>query len=278
MKNLTLALSLLALVLSSVAVDAQESSKFPPVPSAPCVAHRGFFAIAPENTIASALKAIEVGAQGSEFDLYTTTDGIVYCNHDRNLKRVTGKDIDATKVDFLTLSSLDFGAFKGEEFKGEHVATYDETLKTFKGTHTRPVVEVKQDGFEEKVVAYLRKYDLIETAIVIDFSEARLTKVRKLEPNLCGAWLTSKGKDETPEQCANRIIETLKRINTNVVDVEYHAITPEFLKILNDAGITVMCWTVDDPKEIEKLVKWGVPSITTNRPDLVLEAQKKAGK
>lgn len=278
MKKLTLALSLLALILAAPTVDAQEASQFPPIPSAPCVAHRGFSAVAPENTIASLKKAIEVGAHGSEFDIYTTTDGVIFCNHDGNLKRTTGLDKPCAEVDFPTLATLDFGAYKGEEFKGEHVATYDETLKTLKGTNTRPIIEVKQGGFEEKVVAYVRKYDLVDTAIVIDFSEERLTKVRKLEPNLCGAWLTSKLKDETPEQCAQRIIETLKRINTNVVDVEYHAITPESLKILNDAGITVMCWTVDDPKAIEQLIEWGVPSITTNRPDLVLEALKKAGK
>ena len=75
---------------------------------------------------------------------------------------------------------------------------------------------------------------------------------------------------------AQKIIDTLKECNTNVVDVEYHAVSPEFLKILDDAGITVMCWTVDDPQAIEKLVKMGVKSITTNRPDLVLKAQKEA--
>ena len=77
---------------------------------------------------------------------------------------------------------------------------------------------------------------------------------------------------------AKKIIDTCKNINTNVVDVEYHAVSPEFLKILDDAGITVMCWTVDNEQEIRQLVKMGVKSITTNRPDLVLKVQAEAAK
>ncbi len=278
MKKTTLFAALMSLVAVPNLILAQES-QFPPIPSAPCVAHRGFSSIAPENTISSALKAIEVGAQGSEFDVYSTTDGVLFLNHDGNLKRTTGVDIACSAVDFPTLAKLDFGSYKGEQFKGEHVATYDEALKTFKGTNTRPVVEIKANGFEDKIVAYLQKYDLVETAIVIDFSAARLKKIRTLEPNLCCAWLVSfKVAEETPESMAKKIIETCKEINTNVVDVEYHAVSPEFLKILDDAGITVMCWTVDNDDDIRNLVKMGVKSITTNRPDAVLKAQAEAAK
>ena len=163
-------------VLSAALIFAQEA-KFPPIPSAPCVAHRGFSAIAPENTISSVKKAIEVGAQGCEFDVYSTIDGILFLTHDGTLKRTAGVDIACKDVDFPTLAKLDLGAFKGEEFKGEHAATYDEALKTLKGTKTRPVIEVKADGFEEKIVAYVQKYDLVDTAIVIDFSAARLKKM-----------------------------------------------------------------------------------------------------
>jgi len=276
MKKALLASTFAGLFLVSAVAFAQEA-KFPPVPSAPTVAHRGFSAIAPENTISSAKKAIEVGAQGSEFDVYSTTDGVLYLNHDGNLKRTTGYDCAAKAIDSKTLATLDFGAWKGEEFKGEKVALYDDALALLKDSKTRPVIEVKENGFEDKIVEGIRKHDLVETAIVIDFNADRVKKIRELEPNLCVAWLVSyKVEKETPQSMAQNIIDTLKKCNTNVVDVEYHAVSPEFLKILNDAGITVMCWTCDNPNDIQRLVDWGVVSITTNRPDLVLEAQKKA--
>lgn len=276
MKKTILTFTFIALCCSTISALAQEA-KFPPVPPAPTVAHRGFSAIAPENTLAAARKAIEIGAQGSEFDVYSTTDGLLYLNHDANLKRTTGYDCAAKAIDSKTLLTLDFGSWKGEEFKGEKVATYDEALQLLKGTKTRPIIEIKENGFEDKIVEGIRKYDLVETAIVIDFSAARVQKIRELEPKVCVAWLCSFDvKKETPQSMAQKIIDTLKKCNTNVVDVQYNAISPEFLKILDEAGIEVMCWTVDNPADIERLVNWGVKSITTNRPDLVLEAQKKA--
>ena len=228
MNKFTTAFACLGLLLSVSALSAQEA-KFPPVPSAPCVAHRGFSAVAPENTIASLKKAIEVGAQGSETDVYTTTDGVLFCMHDGNLKRTTGLDKPCAQVDFPTLATLD-NSNGFDEFKGEHVATFDQYLATLKGTKTRPIIEVKQNGFSDKIVAYVRAYDMVDEAIVIDFSAERVAQVRQLEPNLCCAWLTSLAKDETPVQCAERIVKTLKKINTNVVDVHFGAVNEEFLK------------------------------------------------
>ncbi len=275
MKKPFLISSVAALAFSPFYAFAQDAA-FPPLPPTPTVAHRGFSAVAPENTVSSILAAIEVGAQGCEFDLYRSKDGVVYLNHDLNLKRVTGLDKTAPEATFDELRQLDFGAWKGEEFKGEKLTTFDEALALLKFTGTRPVVEVADDGFEAEVVESLRRFDFIETAIVIDFSEERVKKMRALEPKLCVGWLTGLLRNETRRQCAERIIKTLKDINTNVVDVHFAAVDAEFLQILNDAGIRVMCWTVDDPADIRRMVDLGVESVTSDRPDLVLEAQKKA--
>lgn len=276
MRSFFLTFLFLGLLLSPFVSSAQDA-KFPTVPPAPTVAHRGFSAFYPENTLTACRKAIEIGAQGCEFDVYSTSDGLLYLNHDGNLKRTTGCDCAAKTIDSKKLFTLDFGSWKGNEFKGEKVATYDKALELFKDAKTRPVIEVKENGFEEKIVEGIQKYNLVEKAIVIDFNADRVKKIRALEPNLCCAWLCSfKVAEETPESMANKIIKTLEYCNTNVVDVQYQAVSPEFLKLLEEAGITVMCWTVDNPADIDKLVKMGVKSITTNRPDLVLEAQKKA--
>ncbi|MBR5243562.1 MAG: hypothetical protein IKW13_04935, partial [Thermoguttaceae bacterium] len=220
--------ALAALLLAPVVSLAQDAA-FPPLPTTPTVAHRGFSAAAPENTLSSVMAAIEVGAQGCEFDIYQSKDGVVYLNHDGKLKRTTGLDKSCAEATFEELRQLDFGAWKGEQFKGEKLTTYDEALAVLKYTKTRPVVEVKANGFEDKVVDGLRRFNLIETAVVIDFSADRVKKMRELEPKLCVAWLTGLQKNETPKQCAERIIKTLKEINTNVVDVHFAAVNEEFL-------------------------------------------------
>ena len=53
------------------------------------------------------------------------------------------------------LFTLDF-ALERRGVQGEKVATYDQALQMLKGTKTRPVIELKENGFEEKVVEGVR--------------------------------------------------------------------------------------------------------------------------
>ncbi|MBO7722267.1 MAG: hypothetical protein J6S27_00625, partial [Thermoguttaceae bacterium] len=62
MKNIALLFGLLAAPLLAAFVNAQEN--YPAMPFLPVVAHRGFSAIAPENTLSSMKAGIEVGASG----------------------------------------------------------------------------------------------------------------------------------------------------------------------------------------------------------------------
>ncbi|RMY70519.1 hypothetical protein D0863_05732 [Hortaea werneckii] len=56
-----------------------------------CIAHRGYKAKYPENTMAAFKGAIEAGAQAIETDLHITKDEVVVISHDPTLKRVFGR-------------------------------------------------------------------------------------------------------------------------------------------------------------------------------------------
>src|SRR5690625_7669581 len=53
------------------------------------IAHRGYSAIAPENTLPAFDAAIEAGADALEFDLQETVEGIPVVFHDYDLERTT---------------------------------------------------------------------------------------------------------------------------------------------------------------------------------------------
>ena len=53
------------------------------------IAHRGFSARAPENTIAALTLALEEGATAVEFDLRTSGNGNPVLMHDKTLSRTT---------------------------------------------------------------------------------------------------------------------------------------------------------------------------------------------
>src|SRR5437762_8138525 len=52
-------------------------------------AHRGGAALRPENTIASFDYGLSLGADGLEFDVRLSRDGVVVVHHDRTLDRTT---------------------------------------------------------------------------------------------------------------------------------------------------------------------------------------------
>lgn len=58
-----------------------------------CIAHRGYKAKYPENTLSAFRAAINAGAHAVETDLHITKDEIIVLSHDANLKRCFGEDI-----------------------------------------------------------------------------------------------------------------------------------------------------------------------------------------
>lgn len=242
-----------------------------PVHPAPIVAHRGSSATAPENTISATKLAVEHGSNGCECDVYTTTDGVVVLMHDGTLKRTAGLDKKVTDATYAEIRKLDAGSWKSPKFAGEKVPTLDEFLATLKGTTCRPVVEIKMEGIEKAVLKSIKDADMLDETVIIAFSKNVVKKVRELEPNICVAWLFSTDHKGTVEELAEIIVKEAKWCNTSVVDLNHGMITPELLKLLRDKGLHVWAWTVDDPARMEQLLRWGIDSITTNKPDVLRE-------
>jgi glycerophosphoryl diester phosphodiesterase len=73
------------------------------------IAHRGFRATQPENTMLAFSAAVAAGAHALETDMHLTKDGVVVLSHDPTMKRCFGKDvkiIDETWEDLKELKTL----------------------------------------------------------------------------------------------------------------------------------------------------------------------------
>ncbi|KAI6369301.1 hypothetical protein MCOR25_004482 [Pyricularia grisea] len=99
-------------------LDEQHRATFPPasfadaipgpwgrrVPQA--IAHRGYKAKWPENTMAAFAAALAVGAQAIETDLHLTKDKVVVLSHDGTLKRCFGEDRKLEDCEWSYVSTL----------------------------------------------------------------------------------------------------------------------------------------------------------------------------
>lgn len=109
------------------------------------VAHRGASAERPENTLASALRAIEVGATAIEVDVRTTQDGQLVLSHDANLDHATNGRGPIRQKTLAEIKQLDAGTWFDAKYAGERVPTLGEVLAV---CHAKVdvLLDLKEDG------------------------------------------------------------------------------------------------------------------------------------
>ena len=243
------------------------------------IAHRGYSARAPENTLASLRLAIEAGADAVEFDLHFTADREPVLFHDFTLERTsTGRGrLDMLGLD--ALRELDVGAWFGATFAAERIATFAEALALLAkhrwpaGSIRRVYPEIKgwrDDADAERVVADLRATGWLEHACVISLDWDVLERVRAHERTL------QLGLVFDDDRQFDSAIELAAGDGHTLVDPDHRLLLarPERAAQCRDAGVDVACWTVNDAAAAKRLVEMGVRRLTTNEVDRIREATK----
>ena len=95
-------------------------------------AHRGFSAKYPENTMPAFRAAIDLGVDQIETDVRITKDGVLVLVHDGLVDRTSNGTGVVHDMTLAELRELDFGSWKGEEFKGEKIVTLTELFELVK--------------------------------------------------------------------------------------------------------------------------------------------------
>ena len=242
-----------------------------PVGRCDVVGHRGWSAVAPENTLVSAKLAVQAGADGTEFDVQATRDGVVVLLHDKTLDRTTNGQGELSTKTWPELQSLDAGSWKAPQFASEPLPTLDQQLRALKDTDCQPVIEIKATGISDKVVRAVRELGMVDQVAVIAFSGDVVREIRTLEPRIPCAWLASERLSGTPAERADWIAAQAKLYGTDMVDLNYNMLSCELIAELKARGLKVWCWTVNEPPLMAALMRWGVDSITTDHPDVLVK-------
>ncbi|MEO5897695.1 MAG: glycerophosphodiester phosphodiesterase family protein [Vicinamibacterales bacterium] len=222
-------------------------------------AHRGGAALRPENSIAAFDHGVALGADGLEFDVHLSSDGVVVVHHDTTLERTTqGRGRVANHT--------------ASELAGLGVPLFTEVLDRYRGTSF--IVELKVDSIHlvRQVIYDLRAAGAIERAALGCFHSAPLETARKLEPALS----TGSSAQETRRAVYRSWIRwPLGTVGYREFQVPERSgmtsiVTPRFIAQAHQAGLSVKVWTVNDPADMRRLVEWGVDGLITDRPDLAV--------
>lgn len=127
------------------------------------IGHRGASGYEPENTIRSFYKALDLGADGIEFDVRKSRDGIIVVIHDEKVDRTSNGFGCVSDFSFARLRELNFG-------KGELIPSFEEVLRIF-GKKCSINVELKESNIGRDILDFINRFDLFDSIFVSSFSE-----------------------------------------------------------------------------------------------------------
>ncbi|MEH7504009.1 glycerophosphodiester phosphodiesterase family protein [Neobacillus drentensis] len=234
------------------------------------VAHRGASGYAPENTVAAFDKAVEMKADYIEIDVQRSKDGKLVIIHDTKVDRTTDGTGYIKDLSFDQIRSLDAGSWKGEQFKGEKIPTFDEILDRYHGK-IGILIELKSPelypGIEEMVAQELKERNLDkpqnEKIIIQSFNFESMKKTNSLLPKVPIGVLTS-NKVDTTEQALKEFATYADYFNPS-----YGIVTEELVNLVHEKGLKIQSWTVRSHEAADFLLKMKVDGIITDYPDYV---------
>ncbi|PWW29373.1 glycerophosphoryl diester phosphodiesterase [Cytobacillus oceanisediminis] len=234
------------------------------------VAHRGAAGYAPENTIAAFDKAVEMKADYIEIDVQRSKDGELVIIHDTTVDRTTDGTGKVKDLTFEQLRALDAGSFKGEQFKGEKIPTFDEILDRYHGK-VGILIELKAPelypGMEESVAQELKERNLDhpqnEKIIIQSFNLESMKKMNELLPKVPIGVLTS-SQTHTSEQALKEFSAYADYFNPH-----YGIVTEDLVEQVHSLGMKISSWTVRSQEAADFLLSMDVDAIITDYPDYV---------
>jgi len=216
------------------------------------VGHRGAKAYEPENTLRSFKKAIELGVDAVELDVRRTKDERIVVIHDANVDKTTNGE---GLVNELTLEQIK--QFVTE--KGEKIPTLEEALD-FLDKKVKILVELKETGFEKKVLSLIHEKGLVKNVVIVSFMEEALKKARELDNEVETGLIYIRHKDP---------IEAALELKASYLLSFYRFTHTSNVQKAHEKGLKVIVWTINKQEEVSEYMKKGVDGIASDRPDIL---------
>ncbi len=247
------------------------------------VGHKGADAVVPGNTVASFVRAVEIGVDLVEFDVLRPPGDFPGGADWRDAEAGPGAPGSAP-----LLVAHDWAAAE----RGDP-PTLAEALDAFTEPPLDRVeidLDLKIAGREDEVIAALREHELTGRAMISTMEIASLRRVRELAPELRAGWTFPRAtrawdrrrwarpaliaaiaamRRRLPSLAAKRLPE----LGVHAMWIYHPLVTDRLVRACRMAGVELIAWTVDDLERMRALVAHGVDGIVTNDPRLFAELE-----
>ncbi|WP_419212752.1 glycerophosphodiester phosphodiesterase [Maribacter sp. X9] len=222
------------------------------------IGHRGAMGHERENTLASIQKAIDLGVDMIEIDVFKIKSGEIVVFHDDTVDRLTNGPGKIEEYNILDLKKLIVDG-------GHQIPMLQDVLKLI-DNRVALNIELKGDATADRVNFIMNYYIKDknwspENFLISSFKWDELREMRKLNPNVAIAILT----EENPLDA----IPVAKELNAVAINPYFKKLDAEIATQLKDAGLKIYTWTVNEPEDISDMKEIGVDGIITNYPERV---------
>ena len=268
--------------------------------------HRGARGLMPENTIPAFLKGLDVGATTLEMDAAITKDEQVIISHDpffvHNVaNRPEGKMIKQEEEKNLNMYRMNYNEIKSYELgtQGDPSFPYQQKLKTYvplladvidaADAHAietkRPLpyynIEIKShppfdnifypvvSKYADLVIAVILKKHIEKRVIIQSFDVRALKYVHQKYPGLT--------LELNLDNLGSRTLaDTLNSIGfvPNLYSTNYRIVTDQLIKQVQEKGMKIIPYVVDDINEMKRLKGMGVDGLMTDYPNMAKDNLK----
>ena len=240
------------------------------------IAHRGFPAIAPENTLPSFEFALAAGADLVELDYRQSADGQLVVLHDADLDRTTDARLrwNARRIRVQTrtaaeIRSLDAGRWFDPKYAGTRVPLLSEALDLIQ---SRGIALLeRKDGDVDSIVRVLgnsARGRVVVQSFDWNFLAALHSRLPHQPIAALGPLAGLPGAKKSPGvfgQLSGRWLHAIERTGAGIV-VWNKQVSRGGIRQAHEQGLKVWVYTVDRPELANHLLDIGVDGLITNNP------------
>ncbi|MEH6762605.1 MAG: glycerophosphodiester phosphodiesterase family protein [Maribacter arcticus] len=222
------------------------------------IGHRGAMGHETENTLPSIQKAMDLGVDMIEIDVFKLKSGEVVVFHDDTVDRLTNGPGSIEGYNIIELKKLIVNG-------GHQIPILQDVLKLI-DNKVALNIELKGAGTADRVNFimnyYINKKNWSpENFIISSFNWDELKEMRKLNPDVAIAVLT----EENPIDA----IPMAKELQAVAINPYFKKLDLDVANQIHDAGFKIYTWTVNEPEDIDAMKKLAVDGIITNFPERV---------
>ena len=250
------------------------------------IGHRGAAALAPENTLAAFALALREGADGVEFDVRLSADGVPVVIHDATLRRTANRRERVSSMAMAELENVDVGswfnrrfrAHARDEYSSERLPSLQQLFAALSGNSAWLYLELKSDGeanpkLVTRVAELINCYGFHKRVIIESFTLENLRFVKRIDHRIKTAALFAPPREPMSVLRGSSLIKRALAVGADEIAFHYSAASQRNVSAACEAGLEVVVWTVDTPSWMRRARRLGIKGLITNRPAEMLRAR-----